>query len=90
MKTSMNRIKYGCLEWPTEIEIQGLEYEVIVYYENSPPEPDVGWAGDLTITDVVMANSGRSMIESMTDFKLEQLIMSLERYESERNEDPRY
>lgn len=40
--------------WMTTIEIDDVELDPVkVYYESSPPEPDVNWAGGLEILSVI-------------------------------------
>ena len=82
--------RYGSDEWETELEIGDIEHSVVVHFETSAPEPSVNWPGNLDITDVVMANSGRSVFGELTAEMFEQLWMSLEKYESDRYEDARY
>lgn len=82
--------RYGSDEWETELEIGDIEYSVVVHFETSEPEPSVNWPGNLDITDVVLAETGKSIFGEINSEMFEQLWLSLERYESERYEDPRY
>ena len=47
----------------TTVEIDGFEHDVAVFWESSPPEPDVNWPGGLEITAVFHEDNGCLMDE---------------------------
>ena len=66
----------------TWAEVQGVECDVICSYDSSPPEPDVNWGGDFTLTEVSLKTGG-SVIDEMTDQEIEDLT---ERVENDLND----
>ena len=84
------KIKYGDQQWDTYVEIDGIEHDsVTVFYETSPAEPDVNWAGGCDVTGIYLEDQGCQM-GKMTDDEIEQVQMRVDEHENSRHEDPRY
>ena len=64
------------LEYNTTAVIGGVEHDVLVHYAVGPPEPDVGWAGELEIHAVWFEDEG-DIQEQMSPEELEALIEQL-------------
>jgi hypothetical protein len=74
-------------QWVTWCEVQGVECDVVVSFDASPPEPDVNWGGDLALTEVSLKTGG-SVINEMTEPEFEALQERVDEYLNEMD-DPR-
>ena len=64
--------------WDTWVEVDEVELDVTVHYDVSPPEPDVGFGGDIgiesvihngdDITDKVQVDQENDLIERYTEY----------------------
>ena len=75
--------------WDTTCEVQEVELDPVrVFYESSPPEPDVNWGGDLEITGVEY--QGREVGILMSVAEQRALLDSLNDYLNGLGEDDGY
>jgi hypothetical protein len=59
------KIKYGDRQVETSVEVDGVEFDVILNYETSPEERDVNWPGGLDLRAVML--NGFDVIGLMSD-----------------------
>ena len=79
----MKRNTSGSLK--TWAHIDGKEHDVLAYWENSPPELDVNWAGGLVI-DCVMVDD-EYVTDELSDSEMADLVSRVEIELGEADED---
>ncbi len=66
--------------------IGGHEQDVCVFWESSPPEPDVGWAGGLVLDGVYFEDEG-DVSDDMSDAEMADLFERVEVELGEHHDD---
>lgn len=67
----------------TDIEVDGVDYSVIVHYQNCPPEPDVGFEGGIDIECVEItsklanAENGNDLQGRLSEEQLNELAIEI-------------
>ena len=61
----------------TYVSVGDMEYnDVTVWFDSSPPEPDVGWPGGFDLERVMLGD--RDLMGEMTDRELDDLSMRIQ------------
>jgi len=61
----------------TYVSVGDMEYnDVTVWFDSSPPEPDVGWPGGFDLERVMLGD--RDLMGEMTDRELDDLSMRVQ------------
>ena len=75
--------------WITYVEVDGEELDGCkVYYDSSPPEPDVGWPGGLDIEGVEY--KGEDITGKVSSEEMESLHQRTDEHLTAMAEDSRY
>tara|TARA_R110000796_G_scaffold204898_1_gene320944 strand:- start:64 stop:324 length:261 start_codon:yes stop_codon:yes gene_type:complete len=79
------KVTYGDKKWATFCEVDEVELDVMIFYNTSPAEREVNWAGGLDITGVYFEDEG-CMLESMSPEEIDALEERVIEHENESHD----